>query len=59
MGMPAGSFSLCDTAMSWAEMQGCAQVFVNTKSGPQVGAQLRRRFLRLLNPLQARASYAC
>ncbi len=28
------------------------QVFLNTKSGPQVGAQLRRRFLRLLNPLQ-------
>ena len=27
-------------------------VFVNTKSGPQAGAALRRRFLRLLNPLQ-------
>ena len=29
-------------------------VFVNTKSGPQAGAALRRRFLRLLNPLQVR-----
>lgn len=28
------------------------QVFLNTRSGPQVGAQLRRRFLRFLNPLQ-------
>lgn len=27
-------------------------VFVNTRSGPQAGATLRRRFLRLLNPLQ-------
>ena len=29
-------------------------VFVNTRSGPQAGAALRRRFLRLLNPLQVR-----
>ena len=42
----------------WQRKYGCAclcallQVFLNTKSGPQVGAQLRRRFLRLLNPLQ-------
>ncbi len=36
-----------------------AQVFVNTKSGPQAGAQLRRRFLRLLNPLQARPAQPC
>ena len=27
-------------------------VFLNTKSGPQVGAALRRRFLRALHPLQ-------
>ncbi|KAK9855135.1 hypothetical protein WJX84_000838 [Apatococcus fuscideae] len=27
-------------------------VFLNTRSGPQVGATLRRQFLRLLNPLQ-------
>lgn len=27
-------------------------VFVNTKSGPQAGALLRRRFLRCLHPLQ-------
>ncbi|KAL4422402.1 hypothetical protein ABPG75_008599 [Micractinium tetrahymenae] len=27
-------------------------VFVNTKSGPQAGATLRRRFLRCLHPLQ-------
>jgi len=27
-------------------------VFLNTKSGPQVGASLKRRFLKLLNPLQ-------
>ena len=26
--------------------------FLNTKSGPQVGASLKRRFLKLLNPLQ-------
>ncbi|CAL8462241.1 g1772 [Coccomyxa elongata] len=33
---------------------GCSPllVFLNTRSGPQVGAQLRRRFLRFLNPLQ-------
>lgn len=29
-------------------------VFINTKSGPQVGAGLRRRLLRLLNPVQVR-----
>ena len=27
-------------------------VFINTKSGPQKGWKLRRKFLRLLNPLQ-------
>ena len=27
-------------------------VFVNTKSGPQKGWKLRRKFLRLLHPLQ-------
>ena len=27
-------------------------VFVNTKSGPMLGLALRRKFLRLLNPLQ-------
>ena len=27
-------------------------VFLNTKSGPQTGARMRRRFLRCLNPLQ-------
>ena len=27
-------------------------VFVNTKSGPMLGHTLRRKFLRLLNPLQ-------
>lgn len=27
-------------------------VFVNTKSGPMLGHMLRRKFLRLLNPLQ-------
>lgn len=31
-------------------------VFINTKSGPQQGVALRRKFLRLLNPLQARAA---
>ena len=30
-------------------------VFLNTKSGPQTGARLRRRFLRCLNALQVRA----
>ena len=29
-------------------------VFLNTKSGPQTGARMRRRFLRCLNPLQVR-----
>ncbi len=28
--------------------------FINTKSGPQMGKELRRKFLRILNPLQAR-----
>jgi diacylglycerol kinase (ATP) len=34
--------------------QGCKPllVFINTKSGPQMGVILRRKFLRLLNPLQ-------
>ena len=27
-------------------------MFLNTKSGPQTGARMRRRFLRCLNPLQ-------
>ncbi|KAK9785856.1 hypothetical protein WJX73_007544 [Symbiochloris irregularis] len=27
-------------------------VFLNTRSGPQLGARMRRRFLRCLNPLQ-------
>lgn len=27
-------------------------VFINTKSGPQTGKELRRKFLRVLNPLQ-------
>lgn len=27
-------------------------VFMNTKSGPQLGSRLRRRLLRLLNPIQ-------
>ncbi|KAK9851856.1 hypothetical protein WJX84_011935 [Apatococcus fuscideae] len=27
-------------------------VFLNTRSGPQVGSALRRKFLRLLNPIQ-------
>ena len=49
---------------SWAQYRidreklpsGCSPllVFLNTKSGAQVGAMLRRRFLRLLNPLQVR-----
>ena len=49
---------------SWAQYRidaeklpgGCSPllVFLNTKSGAQVGAMMRRRFLRLLNPLQAR-----
>ena len=30
-------------------------VFLNTKSGPQLGARMRRRFLRCLNPLQVQA----
>jgi hypothetical protein len=29
--------------------------FINTKSGPQIGKDLRRKFLRILNPLQATA----
>ena len=47
---------------SWAQYRidreklpsGCSPllVFLNTKSGAQVGAMMRRRFLRLLNPLQ-------
>ena len=49
---------------SWAQYRivaeklpsGCSPllVFLNTKSGAQVGAMMRRRFLRLLNPLQVR-----
>ncbi len=27
-------------------------VFLNTKSGPQIGSKIRRRLLRLLNPIQ-------
>ena len=27
--------------------------FINTKSGPQIGKDLRRKFMRILNPLQA------
>ena len=27
-------------------------VFLNTRSGPQMGTRLRRRLLRLLNPIQ-------
>ena len=34
-------------------------VFVNTKSGPMLGHTLRRKFLRLLNPLQVRYSAGC
>ena len=36
-------------------------VFLNTKSGPQTGSRMRRRFLRCLNPLQVTpgASLAC
>ena len=47
---------------SWAQYRiqreklpsGCSPllVFLNTKSGAQTGAAMRRRFLRLLNPLQ-------
>ena len=47
---------------SWAQYNidreklpgGCSPllVFLNTKSGAQTGALMRRRFLRLLNPLQ-------
>lgn len=47
---------------SWAQYSidreklpgGCSPllVFLNTKSGAQTGALMRRRFLRLLNPLQ-------
>ena len=50
---------------SWAQYRilrerlpsGCSPllVFLNTKSGAQTGAAMRRRFLRLLNPLQVRA----
>ncbi len=29
-------------------------VFINTKSGPQMGKAMRRKFLRVLNPLQVR-----
>ena len=29
-------------------------VFVNVKSGPQIGLTMRAKFLRLLHPLQAR-----
>ncbi len=49
---------------SWAQYRidreklpsGCSPllVFLNTKSGAQTGAAMRRRFLRLLNPLQVR-----
>ena len=31
-------------------------VFINTKSGPQKGWKLRKKFLRLLNPLQVHLS---
>ena len=34
-------------------------VFINTKSGPQQGSALRRKFLRLLNPLQVHPPDAC
>lgn len=33
--------------------------FINTKSGPQIGKDLRRKFLRVLNPLQARTCKVC
>ena len=34
-------------------------VFVNTKCGPMLGHTLRRKFLRLLNPLQVRVPLTC
>ena len=34
-------------------------VFLNTKSGPQTGVRMRRRFLRCLNPLQVVHPRSC
>lgn len=34
-------------------------VFLNTKSGPQTGMHLRRRLLRLLNPIQVSKLSSC